>query len=597
MLGTAGCSSRTTGAVVSIGMPEQDITAKFFKNKKLPDQEDDFLIDDVVVDEPAAPSEAPPLMRHQLENIEKYKDASFIPIFDAPGTGKSATIIKIAQHKYEKGEINALLIIAPNGVHRQWAHGEIPKWLNIPYELRVVDGRTKAKPFVMKDRLQICCTNVDTFSTQRKWIDITEWANYMNTMVCLDEATGIKSYKAARTQHILYGFNKTKRAGKRVLQSIPLSKARAALTGTPITNSVIDLWSIMEFCKPGFWGLSYWGFQSKYCLTALLSARGGVSAIKINKDMWEQIKNDSPRLLGDMAYSVATDVERHIKNQEKFEGPFRNVSEIKERLHEVGSFHSLEECVDMPEQVYVKRPVVMSTGQRSVYNDMKKKYIAEYEGVIAEAKNKLTVLIRLQQITSGFLSHIEYMQLDDVDSYGSMEDEVIDVPFEKVATWISPNEKLKALLADIEEHQSRFIVCTHFTAEAGMIYDSMKDAGYGVMLYTGWKKTGTIEQFQKGEFQGLIANTRCISRGFNLQDDCHYMHFYSNTFSLEDRIQVEGRIYRTGQKNKCVYYDYTCVDSVDELCLDTLKERKVLLDYVMDSSVSVKSLLEGVRDE
>jgi SNF2 family DNA or RNA helicase len=574
---------------------------KFFQNQKEADLrpriqqnfEDDFVIMDVPPEQEEMLSDKPALRAHQLESFDRYKDGAVIPIFDSPGTGKSRTIIEIAQFKYRKGEITALLIIAPNNVHRQWAFQEIPKWLEIPYELRIVDGRTKAVPFKTKDRLQICCTNVDTFSTPKKWMDITAWANYMKTFVCLDECTTIKSHKAARTQHILYGFNKTIRNGKHIVSSVPLTKARAVLTGTPITNGTMDAWCIMEFCSPGFWKLSYYAFQQRYALTVLLAVAGGVTPVQVTRDIWQQVHDDKLQLLGDIPYTVSADVRDYIKKQDEYQGPFRNMEELKGRLHEVAAFHTLEECVDMPDKTYIERPLSMGTDQARAYLEMARKYITEYEGAIAEAKNKLTVMIRLQQIASGFLSHVEYMELDDIDTYTAMEDEIIDIPYERVATWIKPNIKLQAMMQDIEEHGSRFIVCTHFTAEAKMIYDALKANKHNVMLYTGWSKTAPIEHFQEGKYDGIVANTRCISRGFNLQNNCHYMHFYSNTFSLEDRVQVEGRIYRTGQVEKCVYYDYLMQGTVDVTCLDALKQRRVLLDFILDRSTSVKKLIQG----
>lgn len=63
------------------------------------------------------------------------------------------------------------------------------------------------------------------------------------------------------------------------------------------------------------------------------------------------------------------------------------------------------------------------------------------------------------------------------------------------------------------------------------------------------------------------------------------MIFYSNTFSLEDRIQVEARIYRAGQRNTCVYLDYVMKDTIDMKVYAALKQKKALSDYIRDTSV------------
>ena len=102
---------------------------------------------------------------------------------------------------------------------------------------------------------------------------------------------------------------------------------------------------------------------------------------------------------------------------------------------------------------------------------------------------------------------------------------------------------------------------------------------------TGWKKVGSIEGFKQGKYQIMVANIRVISMGFNLQELCHHMIFYSNTFSLEDRIQVEARIYRSGQRNTCIYIDYVMKDTIDMKVYASLKQKKQLADYIRDNSV------------
>ena len=72
------------------------------------------------------------------------------------------------------------------------------------------------------------------------------------------------------------------------------------------------------------------------------------------------------------------------------------------------------------------------------------------------------------------------------------------------------------------------------------------------------------------------------------------MIFYSNTFSLEDRIQVEARIYRAGQKSTCIYLDYVMKDTIDMKVYAALKQKKQLADYIRDTSV--QEFLEEADD-
>jgi len=101
---------------------------------------------------------------------------------------------------------------------------------------------------------------------------------------------------------------------------------------------------------------------------------------------------------------------------------------------------------------------------------------------------------------------------------------------------------------------------------------------------TGSKKTGTIDDFRTGKYDIMVANGRLISRGYNLQNS-HQMLFYDNTASLEDRLQLEGRIFRIGQDQACVYTDYVTKGTVEDLTLAALRQKKQLLDYIRGASI------------
>ena len=243
-------------------------------------------------------------------------------------------------------------------------------------------------------------------------------------------------------------------------------------------------------------------------------------------------------------------------------------------------FVKIEDCIDMPERVYNRKLLDMSAEQARVYHELETYFITTYKDEKVEAKSKLTAYIRLQQIASGFVS-----------SEQCPESELEDPPPNKI-TWFDDTPKIDQLLVDVEETvgstdnpTGQVIVVCHFSAEAERIFDSLTEAGYNCCLQTGWKKVGTIEGFKNGKYSVMVANIRVISMGFNLQERCHHMIFYSNTFSLEDRIQVEARIYRAGQKHPCIYLDYVMKDTIDMKVYAALKQKKQLSDYIRDTSV------------
>lgn len=519
------------------------------------------------------------LYDHQIEAISKFCDAPFGALFLSCGTGKSATALYIAQHKFVIRQISALLIIAPNGVHAQWAHEQIPQWLKVPYEVVVYGGRAgtkKTTPFKDPMKLHIVCCNYDTFSTKDKWKDVVEWVNISDSMIIADEATYIKSPKAKRTQRILYGFNKVQKQGRAIVSSTPLTQARLILTGTPITNGALDLWSMFEFLSPNFFKKNWYSFQNHYSMMWTHPAIG--QRVVMNAKAWEAIKRCNTCNEAMQKYGVSDDTYNIVQSQSQWSGPYKNLDELLKCIEPYCCIKRLEDCMSMPDQVYITRHVEATPEQRRYYTDMAKDLMVVIEDKYASAASKVVALIRLQAITSGFLPMWDVSTLE-------AQGEHADALPSPLITWIS-EAKIEALLADLEgslfaEERCPCIVITHFTAEAAKLYDILKEK-YSTCLMTGWKKIGTIEEFQKGAYDVMVANIRVISKGFNLQNSCR-MFYYSNTFSLEDRIQSEARIFRAGQKEKCIYTDYVLTDSVDEDVVSALQNKRDMFEYIMSS--------------
>lgn len=516
--------------------------------------------------------------RHQEIALQRYRHSSEIPLFFDPGTGKTRTSLLIAAAKYEQGDIDAVLVIAPNGVHKQWATEEIPKWLKDVDT--TVQWRKNKKLFFVEGKLNIVCTNIEQFSTKTRYLDYVEWVNSHKTMIILDEATRIKNPKAIRTQRLLYEFNDVVKRGKTIISSDPKTVARAILTGTPVTNGPFDVWPMFEFLRPGYFGVNWYGFQNKYGLFHSIEVNGRAIRILINEEAWNNIHGCDSFEMANSNYGVSLSTYDYIKQQDHYEGPFRNVDQLRDKMLEIAMFVKIEDCIDMPDRTYNRKLLEMSPEQARVYNELETYFVTLYKNEKVEAKSKLTAYIRLQQIASGFVS-----------SEQLPEDELEDPPPNKI-TWFDDLPKMTQLLVDVEEicdvegiTNNQCIIVCHFSAEAERIYDTLTAEGYKVCLMTGWKKVGSIEGFKQGKFNIMVANIRVISMGFNLQEHCNHMIFYSNTFSLEDRIQVEARIYRSGQKHPCIYLDYVMSDTIDMKVYAALKQKKQLADYIRDTSV------------
>ena len=117
-------------------------------------------------------------------------------------------------------------------------------------------GQTKDKETVLNTKkLLLFIVNVEAFSTL-KGKKIGEWLGKKfgkNGLIAIDESTTIKNYKAKRT--------------KALVNISEHFKYRRILTGSPVTNSPLDLFSQCQFLGKNMLGFdSYYPFQARYAI-------------------------------------------------------------------------------------------------------------------------------------------------------------------------------------------------------------------------------------------------------------------------------------------------------------------------------------------
>ena len=543
------------------------------------------------------------LYQHQIEARKRYRHEQGAALFWQPGCGKSAGSLAMAVDRYLAHEIDVLLIIAPNRLHTQWAVEQVPLWCgNTLYpgglakiknaQGEVIDAREQTgtkynvfvqhkknkKPLMYKDgMLNILCVNIETFSTVEYYQKFVDYCNNHKTMIILDEATVIKNPDSKRTERLLYAFNDVVRRGRQILNSTPKTVMRVILTGTPVTESPFDLWSMYEFLYHNYFNCNYYAFKMRHGMFQTIEVEGRRINVLLNEDTWKSCKKMTYTECAAL-FGISLRVYDIIQQQEVYQGPYVGLDILKQQIDKIASFVKIEDIADMPEKMYIKRVLDMPEDNMKVYKDMQDKFIAYYAGKTVDAKAKVTVKLRLQQIASGFITSVQDIPEDATD------EEIIaflsDPPPREV-TWFAKKPKVDQLIADLEElgHNEKAVILTHFTAEAAMLYDVLIEKGFSVNMQTGWKKVGTIESFKEGKEKIMVANTRVVSKGFNFQANCNHLYYYSNTFSLEDRQQSEARIYRLGQSKTCIYADYCMKDTVDEDVWSRLQQKQAMSDY------------------
>ena len=195
-----------------------------------------------------------------LKTLDRYKFGGILA--DDMGLGKTIQLISILlDYKQNSDEHRASIVVSPSSLSLNWKN-EIEKFapsLNI----KVVRGTAGERKEIIQniDKYDLVITSYDLL---KRDIDTYKEKNYNFKFIIADEAQYLKN-------------NNTKNA-----KAIKQLKAdtRFALTGTPIENSLAELWSIFDFVMPGYL-FSYKEFKSTY-ETAIIKDE--------NKDAMDKLK-------------------------------------------------------------------------------------------------------------------------------------------------------------------------------------------------------------------------------------------------------------------------------------------------------------------
>ena len=166
---------------------------------------------------------------------------------------------------------------------------------------------------------------------------------------------------------------------------------------------------------------------------------------------------------------------------------------------------------------------------------------AEINGEMVTAEVALKKIMKLRQITSGFVYSEESMPI----WFNEIEEAFGDVKYKR-----STSSKLKELARVFEELGSRqAIIWCQFHSEIKAIeyLVSKKAKKTVVTLYSGTDdKDESIRRFKSGEAQYLIAHPKSAAHGLTFVN-CTTSIFYSLSYSSEEHIQARDRVHRIGQ--------------------------------------------------
>lgn len=507
-----------------------------------------------------------PPFKHQKEVFERTWEQEYFGLLMEQRTGKSAVILYTAAQLHKAGRINGLLLVCPNGVHRNWLADEVVKHLpDWTQRIAVVwsSNHTKAKTAELESlfngghELRILAMNIEALATKKGVEFARRFLNATTAMMVVDESTRIKSETAAAT--------------KACLKLAPYAKYRRILNGTPITHSPFDIYHQLLFLHEDAVPVaSYVAFKARYA--ELADGNNWLVKSIIKKQL---IKRGQGALLakletGEMDYDhpmlkrfaprdiVATDAEGNKK--------YRNLEELQAWLDKCCYRVTRKECADLPEKLYKRWEVELTPHQdktiKHYVNAMKK-------GETPEPINKMVAVMLLQRMVCGIIPK----QLTGDEAHTKM----FDLP--------EDNPRIQAVQEIIEAYPDASIIFwARFKTDLHEIVAHIqKVTGKLVARYWGDISSDEREEaklaFQEKRVQYFVGQQGAGGVGLPLHA-ADVMCYFSNSFSLYERLQSEDRAENMQKKTGTLIIDIEAKGTVDTKIINALRSKKDIADLI-----------------
>ena len=433
------------------------------------------------------------------------------------GCGKTLTAIAIAGAAYAAGKIERLLVVAPTSVVAVWPK-ELQEYAEFKYTCRTLlgDKASRLKQLSDLEKFPFKALKVAVINYESTWRDgiFEALQEFDADMIIADESQRIKTHDAAQS--------------KAMHQLGDQARYKLILSGTPVQNNAIDIYSQYRFLDPTVFGKNFYQFRNRYAIMGGFNRR---------------------QIVG-----------------------YKDMDDLIRREHSIAFRITKEEAIDLPEQTFEVRHIQMDKKLADLYQRIKRDSYAEFEtGGQITATTVLTKLLRLQQLAGGFL--------------------VTDDAAKPQLVSTAKLEALSDIVQDyVVDGGKKLVIFARFVPEVKAIIDLMKkvlpDRKKAVSIYGEIKKEdrgAIVQQFQTDpDTVVFIGQIDTAGTGVTLTaaDTCVY---YSKNFNYAAYEQSLSRIHRIGQRNTCTYIDLVMEKTVDEMINRALAKKEDIAKTVVDN--------------
>jgi len=365
----------------------------------------------------------------------------------------------------------------------------------------------------------------------QKWLGIKLWDLYaksarsgwsVTTYETLWNTTQRRTYEdipwdiiiCDESSRLIRAGTKTSKSVEKLTQS---TKRLWLLSGTPIRKYVDDLWNQFRLIFPQAFK-SYWRFAEQYCY--------------IDSSLWGPVVVGSRDL------------------------------DFRETFSDIMIVENSSEVLDLPEARIEVLKIPLGREQSEAYSSMQELFIAELDSHKVEAKNRMSQIVRLLEISSS-LSNV------DLGLESSKHDAIVEMLSEKSV-------------------QFPLLIWAYWRQGAAQLSQRLSKLGFQNELVLGGHHdpAGAVERFKEGDFPILIMSPGVGKFGLTMTN-INTMIYLDKTFDMEAYVQTMYRFRRLGLDHSVRVISLVAEGTVDELVADNLAGKSIDLNRISNEDLSI----------
>jgi hypothetical protein len=502
----------------------------------------------------------PPRDEDQLRGFMLARDQEFWAHFWDPRVGKTKVTNDEFRYNYERGRVDAMVVLAyPSSVHLVWGD-EMPKdfppafmeqariliWRRGRMDTRAAQDDMDA--LVLHDGPKVVTMNCEAMMTDRGVRFLRRLFARWRVMLVVDEDWAVNW--TARTRRLL-AMAKSKKCVMRRL-----------LTGTPAEEGPQNLYFPCQFLKPGALGFtSPTAFRQRY----------------FEYEMEEDA--ETGEMVRKKGYNHATGTSYDIQIG------YRNLDELAERLWRFSDRVVRRGST----KVYATRYFEMTKRQMAVYQRLRDEFTIDLGGGEMSVTNVLTRMTRLQMVARNYMPPVTsgepcprcamtgYTEEgEECRACGGLGMVVKTTELTRIDPAVNP--ACDALVEELNYSARPFIIWCRFRQDVEDAYAAAKAVTPLLARYDGSipqdQRRATYEDFRAGRITGIVATEKSsLSRGHELSRATLAI-YYSNEWAARDRIQSEDRTETRDPSKFTDVVDLVAADTRDAEVIAALQEKR-----------------------